>query len=134
MRGYAYISPAACGIPTKDVYCQEPSHDGKRWDIATFGKFRDAGGAWVILPPHMCEKRLRSPHDLVAVIDRDTGRRVQAHWGIWPPPGNVYLSYNLKCTECGLAVPAHGDHLQPIFDTLRRDGIELSDLAARLRS
>jgi hypothetical protein len=133
MRGYGYISPATLGIPTIDVYCQEPSHSRKRWDITTFGKFRDAGDVWAILPPHMCEKRLRSPHDLVAIIDRDTGRRVKPNWGIWPPPGNVYLSYFLECMKCALAVPAHGDHLQPILDTLGRDDIKLSDLAAKLR-
>jgi hypothetical protein len=136
MRGYGYVDAAAMGIPTVEVFCQEESHAENRWEFPTFGKVE---GEWIPLQPIMQSKRLRSKDDFMAAIDRSTKKRVRL-----PADSGVDLSYNFECHECGLAVPARAENLQPIFDAISAanfgadrstaggPSISLTELKARL--
>ena len=125
---------------TKTVYCDD-SHE--RWDAATF--LRSPAGPWIMAPIPGRRERV----DARAVFDLHTGRRLSRAEAKYVESGLILTNsaaefaaryrfrYNLYCDKCGLNVPARGEHLAPILDTLAKHNIPditLTALAGRVRN
>jgi hypothetical protein len=122
------------------LYCQEPSHAEKCWNVCRFfGRIDEDGepsGGWMIdflsadqpIKRQMLAGNRRLPHVIIG-DESDCDEKSLA--GRWP----------LRCRKCNLSVPiregtAMFDRLMSMLDELARHGVSevsLAAIAARVR-
>lgn len=108
-----------------EVYCQEPSHEERRWDIGIYRSVHTGFTAtWMWLPG---SKRLLGQSKTMARLDGD--RYIPS--GFLPEGGSIRQRPRLKCKLCRLAYTrSDTTELFVVFDNLRRAGIAEISLRA----
>jgi len=118
---------------TIEIYCDEPSHDDRRWTVELLTRGDD--GFW-------SAKRhpglgTGSAVQFLADDDRLTGRKLPDPPDEDSPVGDRLRGrYRLRCRHCGFAVALREENAVPVFERLAANDIHavsLRGLAAILR-
>jgi hypothetical protein len=97
------------GYVTVEIYCDDLSHDERRWVVEQFAKTGPA--EWLPDPSW----KLRRGHATHQRIDVGRGEAITSASGV-APNTEIRDRYSLRCHKCGLSVTVRGERLGVILD------------------
>ena len=110
---------------TITVYCNEPSHDGKRRDRGEFVLDIEQRPPRWFFSPFRDNKRLRGAAAVTVRLVGDRYVRRDESPLVFDQPGaEPRTNYEFECDVCGLKLEWHADIVHPALDTLAANGFQ----------